>query len=44
MTPPILCFRHSPLCDTWASDVSVGMKVILVAKNDQERIFRTFGM
>lgn len=28
VTPPISCFRHAPLCDTWASDVSVGMKVI----------------
>lgn len=27
VTPPISCFRHAPLCDTWASDVSVGMKV-----------------
>ena len=27
VTPPISCFRHAPVCDTWASDVSVGMKV-----------------
>ncbi|KAK4018260.1 hypothetical protein OUZ56_000323 [Daphnia magna] len=27
VTPPISCFRHTPLCDTWASDVSIGMKV-----------------
>lgn len=27
VTPLISCFRHSPLCDTWASDISVGMKV-----------------
>lgn len=27
VTPPISSFRHVPLSDTWASDVSVGMKV-----------------
>lgn len=32
VTPPISCFRHAPLCDTWASDVSVGMKVYWIKR------------
>lgn len=36
VTPPISCFRHAPLCDTWASDVSVGMKVRIHEWNERQ--------
>lgn len=45
VTPPISCFRHTPLCDTWASDVSIGMKVIHInwKKNNQTRVINNAG-
>ena len=38
-TAPMASFRHAPLCDTWASDVSVGMKVSTIDPCTSHRYF-----